>query len=498
MAHKFAEKIKDGKVFMINQNENEFKTYRISEGILEALAMLGYKSPTEIQKKVIPIMLQGKNVVAKAPTGSGKTAAFAIPVCEFVNWEENVPQALILEPTRELTVQVRDEIFHIGRNKRLKVPAVFGGFPIDKQIQTLKQKSHIVVGTPGRVMDHLRRDSLKLHQLKWLIIDEADLMLDMGFIDEVKEIISLLPEGSRIALFSATLKAEIQDLVKEYIPQMTSVLLETPKGMTEVITQKIYQTHGEDKYDIFLNLLMEENPEACIIFCGTREMVNVLFQKLRRNRIFCGMLHGEIDQKERLKTVEAFRRGSFRFLIATDVAARGIDFENITHVINYDFPTGRETYVHRIGRTGRNGKTGTAVSLITEEELRMLKQVEEYTGQRLAISPCPVINEADEKKFWKCQQSKAQRRPQKGEALNRGIMRLSIGGGRRSKLRTSDLVGAICSIEGIDVSDIGIIDIRESLSYVEIWNQKGNLVLDCLQSKPIKGKIRKVRVTRGG
>lgn len=472
---------------------NEFQDFGLSEEILEALNGLGYKQPTNIQQEVIPPMLAGKNVVAKAPTGSGKTAAFAIPICENVRWEENAPQALVLEPARELAVQVSEEMFHIGRKKRLKVPAVFGGFPIDKQIRTLKQKSHIVAGTPGRVMDHIRRETLKLSKVQWLVIDEADLMLDMGFIDEVKQILSLVPADCRISLFSATLKPEIRELADGFIPEAVLVMQEAGEEQAPAITEKLYFASQESKYDTFLDILMDENPQSCMIFCGTREMTNVLFQKLRRKRIFCGMLHGDMEQRERLKTVDAFRRGGFRFLIATDVAARGIDFEEISHVVNYDFPAGKETYVHRIGRTGRNGNSGTAVSLVTEDDQKMLKQVETYLGRELPVTEPPVIGDEKERAFWKFQRIKAERKPEKGEALNEGITRLSIGGGRKSKMRAGDIVGTICSIEGLEASDIGIVDIRDSISYVEILNRKGNQVLDSLQTKPMKGKVRKVR-----
>lgn len=475
---------------------NEFNQYRLSGDILEALRGLGYKEPTDIQRKVIQPMLEGKNVVVKAPTGSGKTAAFAIPVCENIRWEENTPQALVLEPTRELAVQVSEEIFHIGRKKRLKSAALFGGFPIDKQMLTLRQKTHIVTGTPGRVMDHLRRESLKLAKVEWLIIDEADLMLDMGFIDEVKTILSMVPADCRISLFSATLKPEIQELADGYIKDAELLFQEATKEQASAVTQKLYITDQEHKYETLLQVLIDENPESCMIFCGTREMTNVLFQKLRRRRIFCGMLHGEMEQRERLKTVDAFRRGCFRFLIATDVAARGIDFEHITHVVNYDFPTGKETYVHRIGRTGRNGRTGTAVSLVTGDDTRMLEQVEKYTGKELPCTAPPSAGEEKEKAFWKSQRIKAKEKPKKGAALNEGITRLSIGGGRKSKMRAGDIVGTICSIEGIEASDIGIVDIRDSLSYVEVLNGKGIQVMECLQTKPVKGKVRKVRRTR--
>ena len=472
---------------------NEFQDFGLSIEILEALNGLGYKKPTNIQQEVIPPMLAGKNIVAKAPTGSGKTAAFAIPICQNVRWEENAPQALVLEPARELAVQVSQEMFHIGRKKRLKVPAVFGGFPIDKQIRTLKQKSHIVAGTPGRVMDHIRRETLKLSNVQWLVIDEADLMLDMGFIDEVKQILSLVPADCRISLFSATLKPEIRELADGFIPEAVLVMQEAGEEQASAITEKLYFASQERKYDTFLDILMDENPQSCMIFCGTREMTNVLFQKLRRKRIFCGMLHGDMEQRERLKTVDAFRRGGFRFLIATDVAARGIDFEEISHVVNYDFPTGKETYVHRIGRTGRNGNSGTAVSLVTENDQRMLKQVETYLGRELPVTEPPVIGDEKERAFWKFQRIKAERKPEKGEALNEGNTRLSIGGGRKSKMRAGDIVGTICSIEGLEASDIGIVDIRDSISYVEILNRKGNQVLDYLQTKPMKGKVRKVR-----
>lgn len=473
-----------------------FSKYELSGEILEALMGLGYKEPTKVQREVIVPMLGGKNVVVKAPTGSGKTAAFAIPICENVKWEENAPQALVLEPTRELAVQVSEEMFHIGRRKRLKVPAVFGGFPIDKQIQTLRQKSHIVVGTPGRIMDHLRRESLNLDKVSWLVIDEADLMLDMGFIDEVKKILSMVPVDCRISLFSATLKPEIQELADEYIKDTMVVLQEATEEQTAAITEKLYLTEQESKYDTFLQVLMDENPKCCMIFCGTREMVNVLLQKMRRRRIFCGMLHGEMEQRERLKTVDAFRRGGFRFLIATDVAARGIDFEQITHVVNYDFPTGKETYVHRIGRTGRNGNWGIAISLVTEDDKHMLRQIEAYRETDMPCTEPPIVSEEQEKTFWKSQRVKAEIKPKKGAALNEGIMRISIGGGRKSKMRAGDIVGTICSIEGLEVADIGIVDIRDSLSHVEILHHKGEQVLECLQKKTIKGKVRKVRKTR--
>ena len=487
---------------MSTENKNTtashgFAQYGLSLSILEALDMLGYHHPTAIQQEVIPLVLAGKNVVARSRTGTGKTAAFAVPLCEMAVWEENSPRALVLEPSRELAVQVSRELFQIGRKKRLKVPAVFGGFPIDKQMQTLKQKSHIVVGTPGRVMDLVRRGSLQLSGITHLVIDEADLMLDMGFLEEVGEIISLLPENRKILLFSATLEKQVQTLIDNYAADAVFVAQDQEDGPPPSIGQAAYEVTAENKYEMFKRVLMKENPDSCMIFCGTREMVNVLFQKLRRDRIFCGMIHGEMEQKERLKNVDAFGRGGFRYLIATDVAARGIDFENIGLVVNYDFPTGKETYVHRIGRTGRNGKDGRAVSLVSAQEKKMLQKVEEYTGTALPVLQELIVTQEEEKAFWALQRRKSAPKAGKGEALNRDIMRLSIGGGRKSKMRTADIVGTICAVDGITAEDIGVIDIRESLTYVEILNRKGPLVLERLQMKPIKGKVRKVRKTSG-
>ena len=222
----------------------------------------------------------------------------------------------------------------------------------------------------------------------------------------------------------------------------------------------------------------------------------MLYRKLSKDGVGCGMIHGEVDQADRLKTIEAFRDGRIHYLIATDVAARGVDFDNISHVVNYDFPTNKETFVHRCGRTGRNGKTGRAISLVTEEEERMKQAVEAYIGETLPVVECPVPDEQEIRSFKNSQRNQTPLKVRKGAALNKSIMRLSIGGGKKSKIRAVDIVGTICNVDGIRSEDIGIIDVRDSLTYVEILNGKGEMVLEALQSKPIKGKLRKVRKTR--
>lgn len=483
---------------------NQFESYQLSKEIIEALTILGYKEPTKIQTEVIPMALKRRDIVGKSQTGSGKTAAFAIPLCEEAVWEENTPTALVLEPTRELTIQTKQEIFHIGRKKRLKVPDVFGGFPIDKQIQTLKQKSHIVVGTPGRVMDHIRRGTLQLSNIKSVVIDEADLMLDMGFAEEVGQILDAIKTKPRIMLFSATIGEEIEQMIDRYLREPVLIEIEETEETKLNIKQEVYEVAKEsdgigqdnEKYRLFLRLLARENPDSCMIFCGTKEMVNVLCRKLRKDGVKCGMIHGDIDQQDRIRTVEGFREGRFRYLIATDVVARGIDFDNLSHVFNYDFPTGRETYVHRIGRTGRNGKTGIAISLVAESDQKMKKMVENYVGYELPMEIYVPVTKKEEEAFWNRQNEKVVLKKKKGAEFNKTITKLSISGGKKSKMRAVDIVGTICSIPNMAAEDIGVIDVRDSLTYVEIFNGKGKKVLDALQEKTIKGKIRKVRITR--
>ena len=478
---------------MAQEKLSGFEQYGLSPEIMEALSLLGYDEPTEIQQSVLPLAMKEQDLVAKSETGSGKTAAFGIPICENVIWDMREPQALVLEPTRELAVQVSNELFYIGRKKRLKVPAVFGGLPIDKQIVTLKQKNHIIVGTPGRVMDHIRRKSLKLSEIKYLVIDEADLMFDMGFADEVREILDLLPEQKNMMLFSATSNENIDRLVHAYMKQPVFIDLTKETETVSSVQQKYMAVSNSEKYHAFLSALIMENPSDAMIFCGTREMVNTLYQKLKRDKIRCGMLHGEMDQKDRLRTIEGFREGRFHYLIATDVAARGVDFPQVTHIFNYDFPIGKETYVHRIGRTGRNGKEGVAISFVTPDDENMKKSVENYIRSSLIQIEDAAETRERRKIFFDRQTEPVKLKASKGAVFKKSIVKLVIGGGKKSKMRTIDIVGAICSIPDITPEDIGIIDVRDSLSYVEILNDKGNIVLDALQEKAIKGKVRKVR-----
>ncbi len=484
--------------------QETFQGYQLKKEIYEALHILGYNKPTDIQKKAIPLLMEGKDLVGKSHTGSGKTASFGIPICNEIEWELNEPQALILEPTRELAVQVQEELFQIGRKRKLKVPAIFGGMPIDKELLSLKQKSHIVVGTPGRVMDHVRRESLVLEKIKYLIIDEGDLMLDMGFLEEVGSVIEAIHEAKGntnlvTGLFSATLGQHLQDLVAKYMVNPETIVIEGDTEVAQNIEQVAYAVENDDKFHYLMKALLSENPKECMIFCGTREMVNTLYQKLRRKKIRCGMLHGGMEQRDRLYAIGDFRQGKFPYLITTDVAARGIDFPDMTHVINYDFPTNKENYVHRIGRTGRNGKSGKAISFIQESELRYKREVEVYAGITLEFSEmiAEELVEQNKEAFFAKQHEKIVLKEQKGAKFNQTIMKLTIGGGKKSKIRPGDIVGALCNLENLTQEDIGVIDVRNSITYVEIFHGKGEAVWKQLQKKPIKGKVRKVSKSTG-
>ena len=297
---------------MVEKIENQFEQYNLSAEMIETLTMLGYLEPTPIQKIAIRKLLDGVDVVGKSQTGSGKTAAFGIPICDNIIWDENEPQALIIEPTRELAVQVKDELFQIGRKKKIKIPVVFGGMPIDKEMTSLKQKSHIVVGTPGRLLDHIRRGTLKLDKLRYLVIDEADLMLDMGFLDEVEQLIQATPyERLTMALFSATMGEHLVGLTNTYMKTPYHIEIESKTQTADGIEQRGYWLENEDKFKSLMNILICEKPEDCMIFCDTREMVNSLYQQLKRKRIHCGMLHGGMEQRDRLLYFPYFSLNGF-------------------------------------------------------------------------------------------------------------------------------------------------------------------------------------------
>ncbi|ETT88570.1 DEAD/DEAH box helicase [Viridibacillus sp. FSL R5-0477] len=471
-----------------------FKDYKLSNEIVNALNSLEYRNPTEVQSKVIPLVLENKDLVVKSQTGSGKTASYGIPICELVDWKENKPQALILTPTRELAVQVKEDFTNLGRFKRIKATAVYGKQPFAIQKTELKQKTHVVVGTPGRVMDHIEKGTLALDQIRYLVIDEADEMLNMGFIEQVEAIIKELPRKRVTMLFSATLPEAVKSLALNYMKKPTDIEIKATGLTTDKIDHSLIVVEESNKLSMLKDVTIVENPDSCIIFCRTKDRVDTLCEQLADLGYSCDKIHGGMIQDIRLEVMNDFKRGDFRYLIATDVAARGIDIDNITHVINYDLPLEKESYVHRTGRTGRAGQKGKALTLVTPFEDKFLNEIEEYIGFKIPHMVVPSKEEVSNKKsdFDEKMNVEPKLKAAKNEKLNKQIMKLYFNGGKKKKLRAVDFVGTIAKINGVTVEDIGIITITDTFSYVEILNDKGPIVLKNMKNTTIKGKLLKV------
>ncbi|HVI41727.1 MAG TPA: DEAD/DEAH box helicase [Anaerovoracaceae bacterium] len=472
----------------------KFSDYKLSDELLKSIDLLGFKCPTEVQAKVIPSILEHGDVLVKSQTGSGKTASYAIPICELVNWEENKPQALILAPTRELAIQIKEDIFHIGRFKRIKVPVLYGRTTIAKQVKELKQKTHIVVGTPGRVMDHIIRGSLITDEIRYLVIDEADEMLNMGFLDEVEDILDKLPENRITMLFSATLPNWIASIAKTYMKDPIRIEFKEQSVAAENIQQELYFVEETDKLSLLKKVTMIENPDTCLIFCNTQQKVEQIYRELNKDHYPCNKIHGGMLQDDRTKVMADFKKGQFRYLVATDVAARGIDIDNITIVINFDVPEGCEIYVHRIGRTGRQEKAGLAKTFITPRDSSFPDEISRFTGQELIRKSIPNDDEIimARRDFEEKLQKQPKYKEDKGAKLNEEILRIHINAGKKTKMRPVDIVGTLCSIEGVNAEDIGVISVLDISTFVEILNNKGEMVLSKLQDRNIKGRPRKV------
>lgn len=468
------------------------KQFNLQPEIARALNELGYTAPTPVQQEVIPAVLDKRDVRAQAQTGSGKTAAYVIPICEQVNWVENKPQALVLTPTRELAVQVQEDFHAIGRFKRIKAAAVYGKQPIRFQIGELRQKTHVVVGTPGRVQDHIERGTLKLDKIRYVVIDEADEMLNMGFIDQVTKILQQLPQQRTTLLFSATFPQNVVTLAEQFLDNPTQITIASQGFTAKNIEHTWLQVDEDNKNKVLHEVLITQNPNSCILFCRTKDRVDKLYDFLDDHGYSCDLLHGGMNQQDRLEVIRDFKRGDFRYLVATDVAARGLDIEQVSLVVNYDIPLELEAYVHRTGRTGRAGHEGMAISLVTPFEDRFLAEIEDFIGFTITQVDAPQSTEEQYRAFDDKMRTLPPRKKLKGEIVNEGILKLYFNGGKKKKLRAVDFVGTICKINGIEAADIGIISIQETCTYIDILNGKGDKVLKAMKSIPVKGKSLKV------
>jgi len=518
-----------------------FAELGLNEKIVRAISELGYESPTPIQAQSIPVYLTGGDLIGQAQTGTGKTAAFALPIIQRIDLSNSATQALILAPTRELAVQVAGGIYDLGKHTGVRVVPVYGGQPIDRQFRALKNGAHIVVGTPGRVLDHLRRGSLRLDEVMFCTLDEADEMMALGFAEDMELILGQLPESRQLAFFSATMPPKIVAMTKKYLRDPVHISIQSKQRTLDTTNQTYYEVPRGQKLEALARVLDMESPGSTIVFCRTRQETNDLSEALRLRGYNAEALHGDMGQNERDRVMRRFREGQADLLVATDVAARGLDIESVTHVINYDIPWDVEQYIHRIGRTGRAGRTGDAITLVEGKQRRQLEVIERMIGAK--IKPARIPSAADiatrrrevfkdtlrsaieaggyegqlstvEDLFeefdpvelaaaamhllWESQHANAGQTESTGdfEQPEAGMTRIFVGIGRQDGLRPGDIVGAIASGAGVPGKSIGVVDILDRVAFVEVPEADADRVIEYLGSTKIRNRRVKVSLAR--
>jgi ATP-dependent RNA helicase DeaD len=383
---------------------HSFQSLGLSEAGIQQLEKLGFTTPTTIQVQAIPELLAGRDVVGQSQTGTGKTAAFSLPMLERIDIESRAVQALILTPTRELASQVAEAIRDFSVSRRLGILTVCGGQSMERQIRELRRGVQVVVGTPGRIIDLLDRGDLKLDNISWVVLDEADEMLSMGFIDDVKKILQQAPAERQTACFSATMPRPIRDLINKFLKSPVTVTVEQPKATPSRIEQRVYMVpRGWTKAKALQPIMELEDPEAALIFVRTRKAAAELTSQLQAAGHSVDEYHGDLSQSQRERLLARFKGGQVRWVVATDIAARGLDVDHLTHVINYDLPDQVESYIHRIGRTGRAGKTGTAISIIQPFDRRKLNLIERKVRQTLEVTRIPTRSQIEARRLEKLQ-----------------------------------------------------------------------------------------------
>ena len=452
-----------------------FNSLPISRAQIANLDSLGYKKMTPVQAQSLPYVLEGRDLIAQAKTGSGKTAAFGIGLLHQINQKFFGVQVLVLCPTRELAYQVGKELRRLARSTpNIKLVLLCGGKPFGPQKASLGHGAHIVVGTPGRIQDHLRKATLKLDGLKALVLDEADRMLDMGFYDVMTEIIAQTPETRQTLLFSATYPESIKRMCRSILRKPVTVTVES-EHKPGVIKQLFYQVKQHERNNTLLALFEHYQPDNALVFCHTKKQCDEVARFLREQRIEALAIHGDLDQRMRDQVLVQFANNSCSVLVATDVAARGLDIKSLQAVINYELPRDPEIYVHRIGRTGRAGEKGTALSIFTESEQVRVNAIEQFQKKPCI---CDVYESLD-------------RRP--GYSLQSPMVTIQIDAGRKNKIRPGDLLGALTGDAGLSGSQVGKIDIFDLSSYVAVDQQLVRKALNYLASGKVKGRSIRAR-----
>ncbi len=376
-----------------------FSQLGLCDELQQAIRDLGYESPSPIQALAIPTVLEGKDIVGLSETGSGKTAAFTLPALQMVDSDNPVAQVLILSPTRELCVQVCEEVNRLGKHiQGLRAVPVYGGASIERQITQLKRGAHIVVGTPGRLLDHLRRKTLKPATIKLAILDEADRMLDMGFREDMEDLLGALHKEHQTLFFSATMNKQVQKLIQKFGNDPEEISIKSQTKTVSTVSQTYYEVRNRSKVEVLTRIIDTDNPRLSVVFCNTKRSVDECTEALMARGYAADKLHGDITQQQRERTTRKFRDGKFDILVATDVAARGLDIDDVDAVFNYDIPQDPEDYVHRIGRTGRAGREGKAVSFVFGRDIYRLQNIEKYTSQKIERAKIPSQEEVEGKR----------------------------------------------------------------------------------------------------
>lgn len=518
-----------------------FEDMNISNEICRAVLDMGFEEATPIQSQAIPVILEGKDIIGQSQTGTGKTAAFGIPLLERINPEDRRLQALILCPTRELAIQVSEEFCKLLKYKdNIRVLPIYGGQPIDRQIAALRKGTQVVIGTPGRVMDHMRRRTIKAETVQMMVLDEADEMLDMGFREDIETILAKIPEEHQTLLFSATLSPEILDITKRFQKNPEFIKIVRKELTVPNIEQYYFDVKEKTKLDALCRIIDVYDPKLAMVFCNTKKRVDDLVEMLQGRGYFAEGLHGDLKQAQRDKVMQKFRNGTIEILVATDVAARGIDVDDIDVVFNYDVPQDEEYYVHRIGRTGRAGKAGKAFTFCVGKEIYKLRDIMRYTKTKIQQQKLPTLSDVEEMKtniylekikgiieeghltkyihlvdrlmeedYTSIDIAAALLKDHLSDVnaddidalddINLGgtelyggegekMVRLFINAGKKSKIRAKDIVGAIANEAGIPGKTLGEIAIFDEYTFVDVPNEFVRDILHGMKHAKIKGK----------
>lgn len=518
--------------------ERNFEQLNLSKAIHKAIKDMGFEEPTPIQQGAIPLMLEGKDVIGQAQTGTGKTAAFGIPILESIDTNSKKPQALVMCPTRELAIQVAEEFTNLAKYKRgVKILPIYGGQSIQRQIKSLKMGVQIIIGTPGRLMDHMRRRTLKVNTINFVILDEADEMLDMGFREDMEFILKGTPDNRQTGLFSATMPKPILQITKQYQKDPVLVKVVHQKMTVPNVEQIYYRVKEREKVDVLTRLIDMYDPKLALVFCNTKRRVDKLVTQLQSRGYFADGLHGDMRQNQRDRVMDKFRNGVVEVLVATDVAARGLDVNDIEAVFNFDVPQNQEYYVHRIGRTGRAGRPGQAFTLVAGKSISKIKGIQRFTKTKIVKNEVPSLDDIEEAKslnlleklkntiendrisheiemvedflddedislieisaallkiVTKTETIQSEKSTNNFEfsdtGAEPGMARLFINAGKKQGFRAKDIVGSIANETGIPGKVIGAISIHNDFTFVEVPIENAKEVLSIMKNNSIRGK----------